>query len=163
MANGSYSIGLLDYSNEKTTVRVITGEITAISLPGVLTEVGNLKTAIDNITLGTIATDSLHVADTLYSSVPPTNKAAQREIKWLITYVDNTATIGVGVPNPGYQKKFSVEAGTADTSLVVNNTDYMDLTASEGLALKTAFDALVKSPYGGAADVISVKLVGRRT
>src|SRR3990172_12537880 len=41
-----------DHSREVKSIRLYGGEITAVSLPGLLTELGDLATALDNVTLG---------------------------------------------------------------------------------------------------------------
>lgn len=164
MSGGLYSLTMLDYSKEKSVSRFNTGAVTAVSLPGLLTEIGTLRGAIDGITLGTLNRESLAVFDTPLSNVPPTDKNAQREDKWLVTYEDNTQFFDPptnAIPNEGYRKLFSVEIATPDRTLVVNNSDFADITAPPMSAFVAAFEAMCKSPYGGTAHVISVKYVGR--
>lgn len=80
----------------------------------------------------------------------PVNPFAQREIKWLCRYhdaTDSTVTRRLELP-------------CANANLLSADGEYMDLTGTEGLAFKTAFDAHVK--IGANAVVLdSVQLVGR--
>lgn len=164
MAGGIYTLTILDYSKEKSTSRFNTGAVTAVSLPGLLTQIGALRTAVDGISLGTMARESLQVFDTPLSNEPPVDKNAQREDKWLITYEDNTQYFDPptnAIPNEGYKKAFSVEIACPDRTLVVNNTDFADITAAPMSTFVTAFEAMCKSPYGGTAHVLSAKYVGR--
>lgn len=75
---------------------------------------------------------------------------AQKEMKWLCRI--NDATLG---------KTYRFEIPTADFDALPVNSDFLDLTAGVGLALKTAFDAIGQSSYGNGATLISVELVGR--
>lgn len=164
MSGGLYTLTILDYSKEKSTTRFNTGAVTAVSLPGLLTEIGALRSAVDGITLGTMNREGLQVFDTPLSNTPPTDKNAQREDKWLITYEDNTQYFDPptnAIPNEGYKKLFSIEIATPDRTLVVNNSDFADITAAPMSTFVTAFEAMCKSPYGGTAHVISAKYVGR--
>jgi len=160
MADGHYSLTMRDYSKETSTFRVNVGQVTALTLPGLLTAVGNLRSATEGITLGIAAAEKMTVFDTKLSGTIPSDKEAQIENKWLATYLDATETLGVGVPNPGYGKSFRNEIPTADSALVVSNTDFANLDdGGVTEAFKTAFDAVVKSPYGGAANLISLQYI----
>jgi hypothetical protein len=163
MANGLYTLTVRDYDRETSSHRVHTGQVTALTIAGLLTEVGAYRDAVDDITIGTLAKESLHVFDTKLSSAKPSDKAAQRENKWLVSYYDNTAEIGVGVPNEGYQKIFTFEIGTADLSKLATDSDLADSTNGEIIAFKSAFEAMAKSPYGGDAVLISLKSIGDRS
>lgn len=85
------------------------------------------------------------------SAVPPADDNASRERKWLLRLQDSTN-----------QKIFTYELGTADnTQLPAPTTDYLDLTATTGLALKTAIEVVWRSPYGNAGVLLSVQEVHR--
>lgn len=164
---GSFTI--LDYGGEKTSVQFQTGNITAISLPGFLTDFGNLRTAIEGITLGVVAQEEASVFRTKLSNTLPASKDAQRERKWLVVYEDNTPFFDDpinAIPNEGYKKIFTNEIGTADLSLLVSRSDTIEAgDAGEPAAIATfrgAWNALVKSPHGGTARVLKLVAVGRR-
>lgn len=86
------------------------------------------------------------------NSGPATSKLAQRENKFLVSYVE---AVSEG-------KSGTFEIPCADLTLVVGNTDKVDLAAGAGLALKTQVELYVLSPAGNAVTVTSVKFVGRK-
>lgn len=159
-------LAFLDYSRERSAMSFITGDVTAVSLPGLLTQFGALRTAVDGITLGTIVEEAQYVFKTKLSNTVPTDKNAQRERKWLVTYEDTTAFFDDpinAIPNAGYRKVFNLEIPTADASKLPTtvNTDEADLTQTEIAAFVTAYEAIARSPYGGDVNVLRMQLVGR--
>lgn len=165
MAQGGY-FSILDWDSEVSAFSFNTGAVTAVSLPGLLTQFGALRTAAEAMILGTIQEEAQYVFKTKLDNTPPTDKNAQRERKWLITYEDNTPFFDPGVnsiPNAGYKKVFTSELPTANATLLpaAPAGDELDLTAAPTDDFVTAFEALVKSPYGGAAHVLKISLVGR--
>lgn len=145
MAGEYYEIGLVDSSDEEATTRINVGTLTAATLPGALTAMGNLETAILAVTLGSKSKTAWGDVDRFVYTI---NDAAdnQRGIKW--TVVARDTVTGVPVIN---------RIGTADLSLLPvvagKRSEDLDLTADEGLALKTAWEALAKSPGGNAVAV----------
>lgn len=162
---GQGGFTLLDYSGEKSSLAFYTGNITAVSLPGTLTQFGALRTAIEGITLGTVNKESLKVFDTKLSNTNPSDVNAQRERKWLVVYEDNTAFFDAplnAIPNEGFGKVFNVEIPTADfTGRMISGTDLADMANTEVAAFVSAFEALARSPYGGAVNVLRLVGVGR--
>lgn len=159
---GGFSI--IDYDSERSNTSFTTGNITAVSIAGALTQFGALRTAIDGIILGTISTETLKVFETKLSNTPPASKQAQRETKWLVVYEDNQAFFDPptnAIPNEGYKKVFTFEIPTADLSLLVTNTDLMEIGSGAGATFKTAFEAIARSPYGGTTTILEVRHVGR--
>lgn len=78
-----YSITYRDYDGEVKSVLLFTGEITAVSLPGLLTELGALNTALDAVTLGVRA--SQHWGEeTIVSNLRATDKDAQVTSQMLV-------------------------------------------------------------------------------
>jgi hypothetical protein len=156
---------LLDHNGERSATGFHTGAVTAISLPGLLTQFGALRTAIDDITLGTIAQEELNVFRTKLSNTLPASANAQRERKWLVVYEDVTQFFDPpinAIPNEGYRKVFTFEIATAN--LVGNlqpNSDEADLSATAVAAFVTAFEAIARSPYGGNVNVLKLVAVGR--
>lgn len=159
-------LSFLDHSGESSAASFITGDITAVSLPGFLTQWGDLRTAIEGITLGTIQEEAAYVFKTRLSNTKPTDQNAQRERKWLVTYEDNLPFFDDpvnAIPNAGYRKVFNIEIPTADASLLPANleTEQVDITGTEMAAFVTAFEAIARSPYGGTVNVLKIELVGR--
>lgn len=72
-----------DYSAETRSIRLYSGEITAVSLPGFLTLLGDLETALDAVTLGVRSKGSWG-AETYVSNDRPTAKDAQIETELLV-------------------------------------------------------------------------------
>lgn len=78
-----YSVSLRDYSGETKSVRLYTGEITAVSLPGLLTALGDFKTALAAVTLGVQAKDQWG-EETIISNERAATKDAQIETEMLV-------------------------------------------------------------------------------
>lgn len=141
-----------DYSKEISHARFDVTTMTAANFDATNTAINALSTAI----LGIQAENCLQgkrvvSASTFVTRAPATDKAAQREKKWLLTVEDNTL-----------HTLSRHEVPIADTQYVTANSDFMDLSADPGLALKTAVEAVVKSPAGNAVTLISVQFVGKR-
>lgn len=162
---GFGSFTLIDHNREKSTVQFYTGNVTAASLPGLLTQFGALRAAVEGITLGVVSQESLKVFDTKLANVPPADANAQRERKWLVVYEDVTAFFDDpvnAIPNEGYRKVFTFEIPTAElTGRLLPNSDEADLANAGVTAFITAFEAVARSPYGGAVNVLQLRAVGR--
>ena len=164
---GRLGFSLLDYSREKSSFSIATGEVTAVSLPGLLTEVGALRTAIEGITLGVVSDESLSVFNTNLSNTPPTSPLAQVESAWLVTYEDSLPFFDDpvnAIPNEGYGRLFTLTIPTAEigaTGRLAPNSDEAVLTEAGIAAFISAFEATARSPYGGTVNVVSIRHVGR--
>ena len=157
---GELKFSLRDNSDEIGTTNIHTGNVTAASLPGLLTEVGALRTAIEGITIGVVAKESLSVFETALSAASAASPLAQRGVKWTVGYTDVTAFFDDpvnSIPNAGYQKVFTFQIPTADLSLLTSGEEELDLTAGAGLAFVTALENTARSPYGGEINVLYVK------
>lgn len=162
---GLHSVTIVDYNGETSVTSLNTGNITALSLAGTLTDIAAWRAAITDVIEGNQRNDALRAYSTNLNPLLPTNKSAQVERKWQLNYVDNTPFFDDpvnAIPNAGYGKRFFVEIATADASLTIDNTEYMDISGGVGLALVDAFETIARSPYGGAVLVTDVILVGRR-
>lgn len=164
---GQLTFSMLDYSREKSSFSIITGDVTAVSLPGLLTEVGELRTAIEGITLGVVSDEALRAFNTNLSNTPPASPLAQIESAWLVTYEDSLAFFDDpvnAIPNEGYGKLFTMTIPTADIAAagrLAPNSDEAVLTETAMAAFVTAFEQTARSPYGGTVNVVSVRHVGR--
>lgn len=143
---------VLDYSEENSRTTISNGAITAVSIAGFLTQLGNLRTALGNIILGTVAKEQWVGDNTVLSNTPPADPAAQIELKWLVTYESVTQ-----------KKKFRQEIPTADPAKLIPGTDKADLTDTDVAAYITAFEAIAKSPDDDTegVNVLDINLVGR--
>lgn len=164
MAGEAWTYTLTDYNGEVSTTTVLTGAVTAVSLPGLLSDIADLVDAIDDMVLGVRKSDSLRAFKTPGSNALASDPNAQVERKWLVTYDDITQFFDPptnAIPNAGFGKVFNLEIGTADASLLADNQEFLDLSAGPGLAFTTAFQAMGRTPYGGTPRVLSIELVGR--
>jgi len=163
MADATFSF--LDYDGETSTTTVHTGAVTAVSLPGLLTQFGALRTAMDALSVATISNEALNVFSTKLSNVKPTDENAQRERKWLVFYEDSQQFFDPGVnaiPNAGYKKVFHHEIpGALIDGQLLANTDIADLSTAAWIAYKDAFEDIGRSPYGGTVTLLSAEVVGR--
>ena len=164
MASGYFSI--VDRSRERSAMSFLTGAVTAVSLPGLLTQFGTLRTATDAIILGVIQEEAQYVFKTKLSNSVPADPNAQRERKWLVTYEDITPFFDPGtdaIPNAGYRKVFNLEIPTADAALLPTDieTDFVSLAQAAIGPWVTAYEAIARSPYGGSVNVLTIEMVGR--
>jgi len=163
---GRLSFTMLDEGREKSSFSLATGEVTAVSLPDLLTEVGALRTAIEGITLGVVSDEALSVFNTNLSNTPPADVNAQIERAWLVTYEDNLPFFDDpinAIPNEGFGRLFTLTIPTADISggRKVANSDEGVLTETSMAAFITAFEETARSPYGGTVNVVKITHVGR--
>lgn len=153
MADKGYSsFSLLDYDGESTSFGINHVALTAGNYAATETLLDALRDAAAQMTLGTMA--KTHYGNTdLLSITLPSDMAAQRELKWLISYHDTTSL-----------KRYSVELGTADIDQLDPNDRAHAEIGDGGIVdgFIAAFEAVVKSPTGGAVVVDEITLVGRR-
>jgi len=141
-----------DFSNEKSSFGLTSVTVNAGNLAAQQSAAASLAGAIDDLTIGELVkqTEVLIILDT---PAIPTSPYAQRELKWLVSYVGNTSG-----------KIFQAEIAAPDiTDNVVGNSDIADLASDDWAAFVTAFEAFVKSPDNGteAVTVLSARVVGR--
>jgi len=86
------------------------------------------------------------------SAVPPASELADRGNKWLMRVQDDVNG-----------KIFTYEIGVADSTQLPGPTDdFLDITATVGLAIATDVAVAYESPYGNAGTVLSVQQVNRK-
>lgn len=156
----AYSLTFRDWEGALGTTEINTGAVTAVSLPGLLTQIGTLRAAIDALVIGVIADERQTVFNTILSQDFPASEFAQRGNKWIVFYHDNTAFFDDpinAIPNAGYLRKYHVMLPTADNSLLDANETELDLTAGVGLTFKNAFEAIARSPSGGVVVIDKVE------
>jgi hypothetical protein len=141
-----------DYSREKSNVRFNITTISAATHDAVNTAVNALSTAILTIqNENSLQSKRVISANNFVSRAPAALPETQREVKWLCMFEDTTL-----------HSVFRHEIPQAKASLLAGNSDYLDLSAGDGQAFKTAAEAVVKSPAGNSALLLSVQLVGKR-
>lgn len=152
---------LRDVSKEPTTHTVYVDEITAISLPGLLTQLGAYRTALLGITNGVLAKTSWGEED-IVSNLFPSDPSAHRENKLQVHY-RNVVT----------EAPYTLTIGTVDFSKLTflpNAGDWCAFTEEFGatteiLAYVDAFEAMASAPDNEAQNVVitGLKYVGRNT
>ena len=145
---------VLDVKGEKSTTALFNGEITAVSLPGFLTDFGAYRTALEGIILGVVHKEEWIGDRTVLSNTRPANNFAQRELKLLVSYIGDTS-----------QKLFTLEIPTPDlASLTLGENDSVVL-ADAGImaAWVTAFETIARTPDDNTETVTvqAARVVGR--
>ena len=154
MASRHYGeIEILDYSESKSSFSFNFGAITALSLPGFLTQFGSLRSALQNIIVGTVSRERWVGDESVLSNIPPSNSNATRELKWLVDYETNGGDF-----HPWY-----VTIPCPDTSLLDANSDWADYSDPAIAAFITAFETLVRSPLDpvNTVTITHMQIVGR--
>jgi hypothetical protein len=166
---GRLGFTLKDYSRESASFSLATGEVTAVSLPDLLTEVGALRTAVEGITLGVVTNEKLSVFDTNLSNAAATSPLAQVESAWLVVYEDILPFFDDpvnAIPNEGFGRQFTMTIPTAEIATATRlqtNSDLANLAEAGMAAFVTAFEETARSPYGGTVNVIEIRHVGRNS
>lgn len=78
---------LNDYTNEKQSVTFNVGPITALTIAGLLTQIGAFNAALAGITLGVITQEAFGVMDQV-SNARAASPTAQVETRMLMGYID---------------------------------------------------------------------------
>lgn len=115
-----------------------------------------LAGALNAVILGSAVKGSrtTTIVDAAGSAEPPADPDADRGRKWLFR-VQSNAGADAG-------KIYTHEFGTADNSVLPSaSSDFIDLSAGVGLALKTEWETLWESPIGSAGTLLSVQNVTR--
>lgn len=84
-----FTVVYRDFSGETKSLRLYTNEITAVSLPGLLTELGTFTTALDAVTLGVRAKQQWG-EETIVSNQKAAVKDAQVETEMLVRCIGAT-------------------------------------------------------------------------
>jgi hypothetical protein len=139
---------------QTTTSEVAITTLTAGNVAAQDTLASAYAAGVAGITLGVGAKSSLIFNRVEGSPAASSNPLAKREKKYLVRYHDTTSN-----------QKFQVSYGTADDSLLTNNSEFLDLGGTEAAAFVSAFEAFVKSPADPTHAVVvdSIQFVGRNT
>lgn len=141
-----------DGKPESASFRFPVPDITPSTLAATSSAILDLSVAIEAVVIGVLAKRRVIASEAIISASRASSTAAQRENKWLCRYTDNST-----------HEEFRGSIPTADLTLLPDGSEFLDLTADPGLALKTAFEAIVKSPsdVSHAVTLQSVQFVGR--
>ena len=151
------SITYRDYSAETKSIRLYTGEITAVSLPGLLAAIGALTTALDDVTLGVRAKEQWG-EETIVSNDRAAVKDAQIETEMLVRMRGATteAPFSFRIPTVDYTA-FNYADPPAGDSVIISGAGASAATT----ALVSALEALVKAPWdeAEALEVVGMEVV----
>jgi len=140
-----------DYSKETSHLRLFVTTLTAGNLAAQVALHTTLFDALNALTLGLEQKRQTLLSKSIVNVTPATSPLAQRENKWLLKYHNGTT-----------RKTFVAELPCADLSLLGNNSDFIDQTGAEWIALKSAFEAVVVDPDDGGAVILDdAEFVGR--
>jgi len=150
------NITFTDFGGETTTTGLRGATITSANYDAQVTLITALRAAMEAITLGVQRKYQIVAADNVLSTANAAVATAQREIKWLVTYHDNTSG-----------KQYQSEIGTADLAgHITPGTDFAPLAdGAEIQDFVTAFEAFVRAPddLTHTVTIDSIRVVGRNT
>jgi len=151
-----YVLSFEDYSTEKSTMRVVIDQLTAGNLAATEALLATLLSSIQAITLGAVRTETVKLRVDDVDAAAVTDPLAQREIKALVSYHDDTTG-----------KKYRIEIPTLDlvTIGMVAGSDLVNLADAQAAAFVAAFEAVAKDPDTGlnTVTVDTIRFVGRNS
>lgn len=141
-----------DYSGETKTIRLYAGEITAVSLPGLLTELAALETALDAVTLGVRAKQSWG-SETIVDNSRASVKDAQVESELLVRVqgATNEAPWSFRIPTVDYTA-FNYADPPAGDQVIISGAGASAATT----ALITALEDTLRMPDDDSELVVVV-------
>lgn len=152
---GRLTIELMDADRQRVQTSFDGVDFTAGNYTAQVALQDALYTAIIAITLGTVASTLSGGNYNRSGNAAPTNPQAQTSIQWRFVYKDAISN-----------QVFTTRVGTADLALAesLSNSDGtlytgLNLAAGAGLALKTAFDGLVRTEAENAVNLVSCVFV----
>lgn len=152
MAVGYYSADILDYDGESDNHRFFVAELTAANWSAQGTLRGDYHSALANVTQG-VRARYRYGNRTVVSTSAASSANAQRELKMLVAYHDDTTGVAekpLELPCPDLS---NLDPGD-HAHFYIGDTSVID-------ALITAFEAYVLSSAGNAVVVDELTLVGR--
>ena len=151
-------VQFLDYSGERKSIpNLFSGELTAVSLPGFLTQFGALQSALNAVTLGVIS-QSGWGESTVLSNTRPTDKDAQIETE-LLVYLQGATTeepFSFRIPTVDYTA-FNYADPPAGDSVIISGAGATTATTD----LVAAIQAVCRTPWDEAelVEVLGMKVV----
>lgn len=134
-----FTVVYRDYSGETKSVRLYTGEITAVSLPGLLTQLGAFTTALDAVTLGVRAKQQWG-EETVVSNDRAASKVAQVESELLVRCQGETsqAPFSFRIPTVDYDA-FNYADPPAGDQVIISGDGASAATTALVAAIEDAF------------------------
>lgn len=152
-----FSVSYRDYSGETKSIQLFTGEITAVSLPGLLADLGDLTTALDNVTLGVRAKERWG-EETIVSNDRAASKNAQIETEMLVRLrgVTTEAPFSFRIPTVDYAS-FNYADPPAGDSVILTGAGASAATTQ----LIAAIEAVARTPWdeAEAVEVVGMEVV----
>lgn len=147
-----FTVAYRDYSGETKTIRLYTGEITAVSLPGLLSDLGDLTAALDAVTLGVRAREQWG-EETIVSNERATVKDAQIETEMLVRVQGATteAPWSFRIPTVDYTAFNYADPPAGDTVILTGAG-----ASAATTALIAAIEAVAKMPNDETEAVVVV-------
>lgn len=150
MAQGVTTITYGDFGNEKSAVRIRGIELTAANFDAQVTASVAVQDAIAAMTIGQ-KQRVVYANDNQISSAAAASALAQREVKWLVSFTDDTNG-----------KKGTLEIPCADLTLLpAGGSELLDLTDTEAAAFVSAFESYARSADGNTVTVDQIAFVAR--
>lgn len=148
----------LDYSGERKSIQnLFSGELTAISLPGFLSDLSDLEDALEAVTLGTLSKISWGAA-TVVSNTRPTDKDAQIETELLVYLRDATTEqpFSFRIPTVDYTV-FNYADPPAGDMVIISGAGASTVTTD----LVAAIEGIARSPFNDAnlVEVLGMRVV----
>ena len=144
------SMSGLDFSKEGTNLGFFVKDMTGVTFDADIILFQTAQAAVQGVSLIAFLGAIYPGLDEARENAAPASSNAQRELKWNVTLLDTVT-----------QKLSRFEIGGADTTLLIANTDLMDLSAGAGLTLKTDLESSIISVDNNAITVEEARLVGR--
>jgi len=149
-------IQLMDYAEKKQSIKdLYSGEITAVSLPGFLTNLAALETAIDAVILG-VRSKTSWGAETVVTNTPPTDENARVETE-LLVYLRGATTeapFSFRIPTVDYAAFNYASVPAADTVIISGAG-----ASAATIALVDAIQDIARTPWD---DTELVEVTGMR-
>lgn len=142
-------IQLLDSTKQRKSFEFFYDAVTAVSIAGLLTQLGALKDATVDICLGTVSETLYSIDQNVLSNTPPEDQGAQIGSALLVQYQDTTneAPFSLNIPCVDYSKLNFIPG--AGNSVIFSG----DGASDEIVAWVTAFEALCSPPGQPTHDV----------
>ncbi len=141
-----------DYSNELSSFGVVSVTGNAGNLAAETSLAAALSSAVENLTIGHLD-KYVYQIFLLDNPITPSNVYAQREVKWLVSYVGDTSG-----------KTYQIEIAAPDlTGNIIANSDMADLSSTDWAAFVAAFEDYARAPDNGTetVTVTGARIVGR--
>lgn len=140
------SVEIWDNTEGESAAKLSAPVVDGLSIVNAQTLIASLNAvSIGNFGQQNIVTRELVAAGT---SARPASELAQKENRFRVMYQDNVTL-----------KKYGFTVACADLTLLPQGSEFLDLTAGVGLAIKTDYELYGRSELGNAVTVTAIKFV----